>query len=138
MIKGANRYGRPHCREESDAAGTAAAAGGAGRAALAGKGLTGFDRESHIGKVNVHAAYSVKKFLFNAECEAVRFNHGIVVFGLVQSQSQPRAASASRRQIHTNARLGLVGKKRLKFLAGIFRQFNHDSSRFKESMRGKN
>lgn len=103
MIKGANRYERPHCKEESDAAGTAAAAGGAGRTAFTGKRLAGFDRESHIGQVNVHTAYFVEKFLFNAEREAIRFNYGIVIFGLVQSQRQPRAASASGRQIHTNA-----------------------------------
>ena len=108
----------------SGAAGAAAGAAAAG-AARRGQRLIRFHREAHVAQVQLDAFHSLQQFFIYTKGEATFLKHVIIVVGLIQSQRQARAASATGGEIDTNGTFFFVRKVRFQLFAGAFSQFNH-------------
>ena len=104
-----------------------AAAGTTGTAAAAGRCKRHFriNREAHIRKVNGHALDLRQQILGNAESKALGFQVLVAILGLIQSQCQTGAASASGGKKDADRLLFLIRKIGLKLLAGAGGKIQH-------------
>ncbi len=109
----------------------ATAPGGATAAGASPGGLQRNGRvygKPHICKIDFYGSDFVQQVFFNAERESTVFEHGIILIRLVQSQRQPRAASAAGGKIHADGAPLLVRKVSFQLLAGVFSHLDHIAS----------
>ena len=96
-----------------------------GASAAAAKSNLGFNRKAHVRKVDGNSFYFCKQFLLNAKLVGSLVEYGISVVGLIQSQHQAWAASATSRKVYANGAYLFAFKVGVQLLLGLFSQGYH-------------